>query len=241
MVDSIDVGGTTLAYTVVRSARRKRTTQISVTPGRGIVVSVPMTMSDADARALVKARAAWIMGRLGEMPRAAAAPTPLQERTTLPYRGQQLPVTFVESAGGRLKVWCNFREFEVEVPARMPAEKREAAIRRRLMRWYLTAAWVDAGRAVYQFVDAVGAKPRAVLVREQQRRWGSCSADGTLRFNWRLVMAPPEILDYVAAHELTHLVHRNHGKDFWAAVERVCPSFATQRDELKRLGPTFTF
>ena len=117
VLDSVDAGGVTLSYTIVRSARRKRTTQVSVTPERGVVVSVPWKMSAKDVKELVAGRAQWIAARLASLP---PGPPALLERTSLPFGGIELPLRFVESPGARLTVQCNFREFEVVVPARMP-------------------------------------------------------------------------------------------------------------------------
>jgi predicted metal-dependent hydrolase len=77
-------------------------------------------------------------------------------------------------------------------------------------------------------------KPGSVSVRDQRTRWGSCSARGTLSFNWRLVMTPPEVLAYVVVHELAHLVHPNHSPDFWSYVGRAFPAYKTARTWLKK-------
>jgi hypothetical protein len=81
------------------------------------------------------------------------------------------------------------------------------------------------------------ALPRT-LVREQEKRWGSC-APGVVRFNWRIVQAPMRLLDYVVVHELVHVLHDHHGRAFWAALGRVLPDYETRRAELQREGPRY--
>ena len=76
---------------------------------------------------------------------------------------------------------------------------------------------------------------KAVLVRDQRRRWGSCSVDGTIRFNWRIAMVPPEFVDYIAVHELCHLRHPNHSPAFWAAVMSVLPTAKELRKRLSEI------
>lgn len=81
-----------------------------------------------------------------------------------------------------------------------------------------------------------GGSYRRIAIRDQKTRWGSCSSKGTLSFNWRLMLAPPSILDYVVVHELCHLTYMNHSTDFWHAVERIYPDYRTARKWLKDHG-----
>ena len=83
-----------------------------------------------------------------------------------------------------------------------------------------------------------GGNYTSITIRDQKTRWGSCSGRGTLSFNWRLILAPPEILDYVVVHELCHLTHMNHSKEFWELVESVIPDYKTKRKWLKENGHT---
>src|SRR4029079_16057174 len=79
--------------------------------------------------------------------------------------------------------------------------------------------------------------PKRIVVRDQTSRWGSCSTTGALSFSWRLVLAPPFVLDYVAAHEVAHLAEMNHGPRFWALVKKIRPVFETAKQWLQMLGP----
>ena len=75
-----------------------------------------------------------------------------------------------------------------------------------------------------------------VTIREQQKRWASCDTAGVLRFNWRIIQTPMRLVDYVVAHELVHLVEKNHTKRFWSILGKVMPDYETRREELTRLG-----
>ena len=85
-----------------------------------------------------------------------------------------------------------------------------------------------------------GLRPVGFTIRKQTTRWGSCSSKGTLSFNWRLMLAPPRVLDYVVVHELCHITHMNHSKDFWNKVESIMPDYKIYRDWLKKNGSTLT-
>lgn len=90
-------------------------------------------------------------------------------------------------------------------------------------------------RAAY-FAAITGGNYQRITIRDQKTRWGSCSANGTLSFNWRLMLAPPAVLDYVVVHELCHLTHMNHSKAFWSLVESACPDYRAHRKWLKEHG-----
>jgi predicted metal-dependent hydrolase len=114
----------------------------------------------------------------------------------------------------------------------------EPAVRELLRWWYAARATEVLQITVARWAAAMGAAPRRVIVKDQRRRWGSCGADGTVRFNWRLVMAEPALIDLVVVHELAHLKHRNHSPAFWAEVTRHIPDLAARRRRLRQVGPT---
>ena len=108
-------------------------------------------------------------------------------------------------------------------------------VERRLRDWLAVEARRDLVERVAWHADNLCLKARRVTVRDQKSRWGSCSSNGSLSFSWRLIMAPPHVLDYVAAHEVAHLREMNHGPRFWALVAKTMP----QCDESKRWLRTF--
>lgn len=111
-------------------------------------------------------------------------------------------------------------------------DTQRAALERR----YIAAAKEYFPKRVSYFQQFTGGSYSRITVRDQKTRWGSCSARGTLSFNWRLMLAPPAILDYVVVHELCHLTHMNHSAAFWRKVESVCPDYRTARKWLKDHG-----
>lgn len=89
-----------------------------------------------------------------------------------------------------------------------------------------------------QIADQAGFKYNRISIREQSTRWGSCSSDKNLNFNWKLIIAPPEVLDYVVVHELSHTVQMNHSREFWKVVESVMPNYMEYRKWLRNYGNT---
>ncbi len=148
---------------------------------------------------------------------------------TFLYLGRQyrLRVSVGSDEGVRLKG----RWLEVTVP-----RGQRDGVRDLLVAWYREHAAARLPERVAEWAGKVGVEPKAVLIREPKRRWGSCDAAGNVRFNWRIVQAPMRLVDYVVAHELAHLVHEDHGREFWGRLGRVMPDYEERREGLRRVG-----
>ena len=114
-----------------------------------------------------------------------------------------------------------------------------AAVRKAVVAWYRRHAAERLPERAATWAKKMGMPVPVVLIRDQRRRWGSCDPKGNLRFNWRIVQAPMRLVDYVVAHELAHLAHRNHTAAFWAALGRVMPDYETRRERLRQVGRRF--
>lgn len=124
----------------------------------------------------------------------------------------------------------------VEQAARRPVSDLTDTQRAALEKRYIEAAREYFPKRVTCFLPLTGGSYERITIRDQKTRWGSCSAKGTLSFNWRLMLAPPAVLDYVVVHELCHLTHMDHSPAFWALVEQVCPDYRAHRKWLKEHG-----
>ncbi|MEZ5854945.1 MAG: SprT family zinc-dependent metalloprotease [Hyphomicrobiaceae bacterium] len=107
---------------------------------------------------------------------------------------------------------------------------------RRLRDWLQSEARKDLGERCDHHAEQLGLKIRRITVRDQKSRWGSCSSDGQLSFSWRLILAPPLVLDYVAAHEVAHLAEMNHGPRFWKLVKKTMPRLEEAKLWLRTKG-----
>ena len=236
---SVEIDGSVIRYTVVRSARRKKTVAITIDRDRAVVVAVPLKTRNTDIEAIVRKRAGWILRKLREEdPR----PQPRQfvSGESLYYLGRAVPIhvqtTFGPTPSVKLEEWS----FKIECPGYLEGEERQAALREALMAWYWTRAGEAIRQAVERWQSRVGRKPARIALGNQKSLWGSCSSKGSLRFNWRIVMAPPALIDYVVVHELCHLVVANHSHRFWEQVTRLMPDYSQRRLKLRRLEPMLT-
>jgi len=212
-----------LAYTVRRSARARRV-RVSVDPRSGVEVVLPARAPARAAAAAVAELRPWIERRLLE---ADALRAQLAARgDTVPYLGAELRLVVQP---GRQRV--HRRGDALLVPA--GPNRAEA-----LERWYRRAAREEIGPRAERSAAAIGRPYRSLTIRGQRTRWGSCSSTGALSFNWRLLLAPEDVLDYVVWHEACHLAVLDHSARFWALVERHLPGYREPRAWLRRHGPT---
>jgi len=156
---------------------------------------------------------------------------------SLLYLGRRVPMIVEEAEVPRPLVRFRHWSFDVRVPCELEGEARRNAIRRALIRWYKDQAQARLSETVNRWSASLGQRPAEVLIRDQRQRWASCSPNGTLRFNWRVIMAEPAILDYVVVHELAHLAVKTHSAAFWVQVVTALPDYSVRRRRLRELGP----
>ncbi|HYZ25304.1 MAG TPA: SprT family zinc-dependent metalloprotease [Geminicoccaceae bacterium] len=229
-----------ISYRLRRSARARRL-RLAVHPS-GVEVVAPTGVREAEIAAFVEHNRAWIRTKLGALRRLLAAhpgSARLIDGGRLLYRGRAVELRIAAGARARPQV----REsdaIEVTIPGVLATAEREAAVERTLRRWLIERARADAGA----YVDCHGPPhdllPTSVRIKEQKHLWGSCSVKGTINLNWRLILAPPAVFEYVVVHELCHLRVPNHQAAFWRLVGQVLPDFAEHRHWLRRNGHLLT-
>ncbi len=238
--DSIRFGDATIEYEVRRSARRKKTVQITVERG-GVLVAAPAATPKKELRSIVLKRAGWIL-RQASTERAEAPAKRFVSGQTFPYLGGDVRLVLEMADSSGSSVSFEGATLRVFVPAGLPDADRAGLIRNALVDWYCARAAEHIPDHVDRWWSRLGRgdKPR-ILIRNQRRRWGSCAWDGTLRFNWRVMMLEPALVDYIVAHELAHLTVRNHSSDFWSLVARHVPDVKQRRQRLRAVEGTLPF
>jgi len=220
---------TTLSHLDIeyRLSPRRKSIGIQVTNEGRVVVSLPRGASrDYLAQALEKHRP-WIEAKVAER---RAAWSRLQDGRAY-FLGQSYRLTLRRGSGGAVSFNCP----EIQVP--LPPGHTDPWPP--LRAWYAARALPLLEERVSHFSGLMGASPGPVELKEWKRRWGECHPDGKLRFNWRLIMCPPEVIDYVVVHELAHLAVAGHNPRFWAHVAKILPDYARLRQWLNRDGAPF--
>ena len=196
-----------------RHAQARRYTLRVQASTREVVLTMPPRGSLREAKAFAERHGGWIAARLGRLPKA----TPFAPGEVIPLRGE--PHRIVHRRAVRGTVWT-----EVEGDERLLCVAGEIPhLARRTGDFLKREARRDLEAASRKYFTALDVTARRIAVRDQSSRWGSCSAAGMLSFSWRLILAPPYVLDYLAAHEVAHLVEMNHSPRFWRLVARICP------------------
>ena len=211
-----------------RSARSLRFTLRVRSATRDVLLTMPARASLKAAREFAERHSAWIGVRLSRLP----YPVAFEPLETTPFRGVDHRIVHRPHARG--VVWI---EKSADGPLICVAGERPH-VPRRVADFLKREARRDIEAAVAKHARALGARPKNIAVRDTVSRWGSCSSTGRLSFSWRLILAPPYVLDYLAAHEVGHLIHLNHSPKFWTLVARTCPNTDRAEAWLKTHGPS---
>ncbi len=211
----------------VRINPRARRLIVKVHPSTG-EVSVVASSRRALEHALEFARTEkdWIAGRLADVP----PPVMLGLGACIPFRGEEHVIR--QGGSGGKPVWIE-REEDVAI-IRVSGRSEHAG--RRVLDFLKREARRKLEMRVMEYAGALGVSPRRITVRDTASRWGSCSSSRSLSFSWRLILAPPFVLDYVVAHEVAHLRELNHSPRFWRLVEALVPDLRRAQNWLARKG-----
>ncbi len=214
-----------IPFIVERSKKRKRSIALLICPERGLVVQAPYYTSDTHIAELIVERKAWIQKKLQQM-QVFQVKDDRYFYLGNPYHLEISPVT-------GLKNRCEIMGDVLFVRLR-----KNADVNRVVENWYRKEAEKILMARTQYFASLLQVKPTAVIVKTQKTRWGSCDLHNRIRYNWRIVMAAPDLLDYLVVHELAHIKEKNHSPAFWQVVESILPDYDMKRKALKAFHPT---
>jgi predicted metal-dependent hydrolase len=220
-----------LSYTLIRSRRRKKTLSLQVQRDGAVIIHVPFHTPQADIDRFMKEREQWLRRKILEQ---QAKKNDQQARAFIPgerflYLGESYVLNLDERADAGKALIFNGREFLLQRHALH-------GVRVLFHLWYQKQARLHLEERVHYFSRMMGLSPQGVAIGNARSRWGSCAPDNRLTFAWRLIMAPPDVIDYVVVHELSHIKIRNHSRDYWRFVEHMLPGCKRQRGWLKDHG-----
>lgn len=216
------------------SYRNRKTLAIQVSPMEKILVFSPNGLSKDYIIEKVRSKGSWILKKLAEFKEAGFLPLQKQFVTgeSFLYLGKNYILHILLDRNlARPKVELTQYNISVFSPS-----KEQDLIRESLIKWYKEEAKNIILKKVEYFREICAANPSEVKIKEQKRRWGSCSSRGNVYFNWRIIMAPDQVIDYIVVHEIAHLIHRNHSPVFYRCVEAILPDYKKRRKWLKDFG-----
>jgi hypothetical protein len=205
---------------------------LSVNRNGHVIMRVPWRTPASEIQKFFAQKSAWVEKRLAEIKnRPKAAPKLFRHGEEFLYLGRSYPLLL--QPGNHARDPLLFTGLGFLLNEGFAAHAREA-----LIRWYKARARALIAERVDCLGGRLGLNPAGFRLMTAEFRWGSCGADNRLTFNWRLIMAPPEIIDYVIVHELLHISNRSHSKEFWQSLEAVIPDYQERRRWLEDYGHT---
>jgi predicted metal-dependent hydrolase len=207
---------------IIRS--RRRTIALEITSRATLVVRAPRRASAADIEEIILQKSSWILRKIGEINRRPFSPChEYAEGELFLYLGRSYPLQFVENGSLTIERGDRLYVSRTLIPD----------IRNELKRWYMKEAIREIPARCMWFSLKTGHVPATIRITDARQRWGSCTHKGGLNFSWRLIQAPPEMVDYVVVHELVHISQPDHSKKFWDKVRKIMPDYELRRHWLQ--------
>jgi len=212
---------------IIRSKRK--TIALVIQRDGSLIIRAPLRTPEKTIHELVEQKSDWITRSQDKMRRNQPAQRQFADGETFPLMGKPYPLKIVKSQRASLTF---------EGGTFLLAEKARPSAREAFTRWYRQMAGLLLPGRVETLAKQHKFKPAKIRITSARTRWGSCSSTGTISLTWRLVMAPPEVIDYIVVHELVHLKIKNHSKTFWDAVAALMPDYKEHAKWLKQHGQT---
>ena len=221
-VHRVELGGAWHDYVLAR--RRGRRGVGFKVDASGLTVSAPLSMPMRQVEALVRESEAWIVKKIAAWRTKRVPEAAWNEGARIPFLGGGLALRLFQGRTGAVR---EEQELWVRTAGSLPAQ-----VQRAVVGWYKAQAKAHLPARVTQLAAVAGLPQPTFTLSSAMGRWGSCNTRREIRLTWRLMKAPPELIDYVVCHELAHLRHMNHSPAFWAEVERQCPDYRALRERL---------
>jgi predicted metal-dependent hydrolase len=220
-------------YEVIRTDRKKSAT-IKVEEGKVLVV-IPKSLSPKRLEILLHEKTPWIHKKLHEY--SLVEPVKPKEYVSgecFTYLGRNYRLKLTGNDSGDVKLKGG--QFVLGVDAKLSGDEKTGFVRDSLLEWYFTHAKEKLEEKTRRYAKVIGVEPKSVMVKSYKSRWGSCSSKGDISYNWKIIIAPHRVVDYVVIHELSHMLHHNHSDQFWQSVQRFIPDYQEYREWLKLNG-----
>lgn len=220
--------GETIHYQLER--RPRRTVGLKITAD-GLIIHAPKRIAEYQLQTILLQKSDWIQKKLSALQKNKVPPLQWQHGEKLLLLGNQVTLEIKHDARARAV------SHQPGLLALVQPNHEATAISRKVLQWYKKQAVTDFARRLEIFSAKLGVAMPKLLISSARTRWGSCNSKQEIRLNWRLLQAPPHLINYVVCHELAHLKEMNHSAKFWAVVASIYPDYKTAEKELKVWSP----
>lgn len=241
MLKQFTFGTSEINYILLRQSDAT-SMKISVEFEHGLEVIAPADLSDQAVEQVLHKKARWIVQKLKQIEGIEVAP---QQREFVsgekfPYLGRQYTLIVSERTERRPMIVMRNSTFEVTIQPNMKVWNRHQTIRVLFRDWYKKQAQSKLTEQVFTYANRLNLQPTEIKVLDMDRRWGSCTPRGAIYLNWRLIMAPIQVIDYLVVHELCHLSVLEHSPIFWNTIGSIIADYEERREWLRVNGPALT-
>ncbi|HPU41257.1 MAG TPA: SprT family zinc-dependent metalloprotease [Acetivibrio clariflavus] len=241
MQNFIEIGNKKINYTIVKSSRK--TIGISVSLKDGVKVSAPKKIGKKQISEIVNAKAAWILKKLSyfENIKAEIPELKFTEGEKFLVLGKEYRLKINKSSSvNSAYIMLSGNYLIVNLPENITGSLSDS-VRIYITDWYKNYAKEVVSERINYFAKKMDVKPTDIIIKDLKSIWGSCTPKNTININWKIIMAPLDIVDYLVVHELTHIKIKNHSKQFWNMAESIYPNYKACSKWLKQNGHKLTF
>jgi predicted metal-dependent hydrolase len=221
-------------YQIVRKKKFTGNISISISERRGVVVNAPFWVTEGLIRNFIEEKSEWIKKHLKHIGAKKVSKQYCEGEKHLYFGKEYSLVISTSETHGRSKINLTTNSLEIQIPKGIPEEKFPEKVKDALLYWYLEMGIEIITGKVNHYSKVIGVNYKKINLKKVSSIWGSCSPTNCLSFNRKLVMAPHEVVDYVVIHEVSHMVHRNHGTNFWNLVKSLDPEYKNHRKWLRQ-------
>jgi predicted metal-dependent hydrolase len=223
-------------YEITYSKKRKRTISIEIKDCGTVKVSAPIRTSEIEIKKVLMQRKSWILKKLYSSKQKRVNKIDILKQNKILYLGQEILIVINKSALLTKQGFCQLENNQLIVNIPQNTDDSNKLTIRTIREWYKESAKKQLENRTYAFVKKYNLSVGDVFVKQQKRIWGSCDCRNNIRYNWRIIMAKEEVIDYLVVHELAHIIEKNHSQDFWKVVKNMLPNYKTLRKEIKNLN-----
>ena len=225
-------------YTLLRSKKRRRSLALAVEPENQIIIRAPWRTSLNEAEAFLHKNHAWILKHhafLKERPQAKSIHQ-WEDGELIPYLGKFYPLHIIDESFGKARVHLHDDRIVLHLPLVTDDTLKASLIEKTMIQWYKTRTREIVESRIHDWAEKLGVRFNQLIISSPHKRWGSCNWRNDIRINWRVVLTPIEAIDYLIAHELSHVKHKNHSERFWRLLGSVMPDHEERQQILRKLN-----
>ena len=238
-IPNVTYGTTKIEYSIKRSHQRN-SAEVALDPELGVVVTCPNDLDENQVENLVIKKAPWILQKLKFTQEGVVKPSVREyiSGETYHYLGRRYRLKVVEDESiSPYEVKLREGRFRIRVPPFSEENHRDVVVPSALRWWFNNKAERKLLERAKLYATKIGITPKKIVIKNQMKRWGSCTKDGVVHLNWRIIMAPMSVVDYVVVHELIHIDIDRHSNEFWKTLRAILPDYERRKEWLRVNGP----